>query len=338
MRMIDADDVHFASVRARWLDSPERVAAELLEAAEQPDLLDGVTPRRAMIAAGGVLFYHVGHAEGIAVLRRSVQGSEPGADDGARMALAIALAEGGDPAEAEAVAREAVSGEHKGSVHDVTARIGVGQGFAESGRFDLAERWARSAVEAATARPIGRNKQIAITVAEAGSRRILRGVGLARDAGLDSIRPVEAQRAAALLPADPPPWPALVGGRLVWWPEPEYLRLTRHLPGVAGFLGSPWRDHTARVEAAMRQAQPSAAAPAALVAATFDGGFGFVHFINRTDLDPREPATMTAFTEDAASNQVLARGTQAPVRWPPRPRKRCWCGSGRHYQDCCRMP
>jgi SEC-C motif-containing protein len=336
--MIDSDDVSFASVRAQWLDSPKQVASELLEAAEHPDLLDGVTPRRALIAASSVLFYQVGHAEGIAALRRSVQGSEPGADDGARMALAVGLAEGGDPAEAEAVAREAIGAEHRGSVSDVTIRIGMADGFAESGHFDLAERWAKSAVEAATARPIGRNKQIAITLAEAGNRRILKTVGPARDAGLDSVRPIAAQQAAALLPADPPPWPALVGGRLVWWPEPEYLRLIRHLPGVAGFLGSPWRDHTARVEAAMRLAEPSSAAPAALVAATFDGGFGFVHFIDRTDLDPREPTTMTAFTEDAARYEVLVRGGQAPVRWPPRPRKRCWCGSGRRYQDCCRIP
>lgn len=327
-RIINSDDVLFAPVRARWLDSPERVAAKLLAAAEHPDLLDGVTPWRVMVAAASLLFEYVGHAEGIAVLRRSVQGSEPGAHDGARLTLAVGLARDGDPAEAEAVAREAIGGEARGSVTDVMTRIGVADGFAEGGRFDLAEQWAKSAVEAATARPIGRNKRIAITLAEAGSRRILRDAGLARDEGLDSVRPIEAQHAAASLPADPPPWPALFGGCLVWWPESEYLRQIRHVPGVADFLGSPWRDHTARVEAAMRLAEPSSAATPALVAATFPG---FVDFIERADLDPREPTTMTAFTPSAAKNQ-------APVRWPPRPRKPCWCGSGRRHQDCCRIP
>ncbi len=34
-------------------------------------------------------------------------------------------------------------------------------------------------------------------------------------------------------------------GRLVWWPEPEYVRLKRQLPELAALLGDPWRGHTA---------------------------------------------------------------------------------------------
>jgi hypothetical protein len=335
VRLIGSDDVRFATVRARWLDRPERVAAELLEAAEHPDLLDGVSPRRAMVVAGSVLFDFVERAEGVAILRRSVQGSEPGADDGARLTLAVALARTGDPAEAEALAQDAVGAEAAGSVADVMTRIGVADAFAKAGRFDLAEKWAKSAVEAATARPFGRNKQIAITLAEGGNSRILRDVGLARDEGLDSVRPIEAQRAAASLPADAPLWPALLGGRLVWWPEPEYLRLTRQVPDVADFLGSPWCAHTLRVEAAMRLARPVSVQPPILIAATLPA---FVDFIERADLDPREPMTMTAFTRTAAEYDNLARPNQPPVRWPPGPRKRCWCGSGRRYQNCCFTP
>jgi hypothetical protein len=122
-----------------------------------------------------------------------------------------------------------------------------------------------------------------------------------------------------------PSWPACLGGRLLWWPETEYGRLLRQLPEMALVLGSPWRGHTARVQAAMREQADQGADGLTLVAAD---ARRFAQFVEQFDADPAAPPTMTAFTAAAAEKS-------APVPWPPKRRAPCWCGSGRRYHDCC---
>jgi hypothetical protein len=43
---------------------------------------------------------------------------------------------------------------------------------------------------------------------------------------------------SALL-ADSPPWPGVVDGRLLWWPDAEYQRLVAQVPDVRYVLGPP---------------------------------------------------------------------------------------------------
>jgi SEC-C motif len=109
----------------------------------------------------------------------------------------------------------------------------------------------------------------------------------------------------------------------------------RQLPELAALLGTPWRSHTARVQAAMTgSASPaagadrtagSAARAHSLVAAEFGQ---FAHFLEWTHADPLASSTMTAFG-------ALATKLPNPVRWPPKDRAPCWCGSGARYRDCC---
>lgn len=75
-------------------------------------------------------------------------------------------------------------------------------------------------------------------------------------------------------------------------------------------------------------AAPSAASgarPHSLVAAEFSQ---LAQFLEWSRADPLAPATMTAFG-------ALTTRLPDPIRWPPKHRAPCWCGSGSRYRDCC---
>jgi hypothetical protein len=126
-----------------------------------------------------------------------------------------------------------------------------------------------------------------------------------------------------------PPWPTMTKDRLLWWPEGHYGRLVRQVPVLREVVGRSWPDHTWLVESALRQGtrrQPGELVrqTAELATADFDN---FTSFLQSNQADPRDRAAMTAYGLSESATPV--------VTWPPRPRKACWCGSGRRYQDCC---
>jgi hypothetical protein len=123
---------------------------------------------------------------------------------------------------------------------------------------------------------------------------------------------------------DMPPWPSMVDGCLLWWPEPEYQRLIRQLPGLGEVIGTPWRGHTARVESELA-ATGTTVAHKSLVAADF---VQFITFLEESGADPLAASTVAAFTK-------TAEDFRSPEPWPPRPRRPCWCRSGKRYQNCC---
>ncbi|MGB6456992.1 MAG: SEC-C metal-binding domain-containing protein, partial [Streptosporangiaceae bacterium] len=65
--------------------------------------------------------------------------------------------------------------------------------------------------------------------------------------------------------------------------------------------------------------------PHSLVAAEFSQ---VAQFLEWSRADPLAPSTMTAFG-------ALAQKLPVPVRFPPKDRAPCWCGSGNRYRDCC---
>jgi len=155
--------------------------------------------------------------------------------------------------------------------------------------------------------------------------QVLEEIRVARAEGPEAARLVYLRRTGQDGRLDSRPWPALCDSCLLWWPEAEYDRLVRQVSQATCFLGGRWSDHVAIVESAMRTAAAVPAEPASLVAATFDD---FTTFLLARKADPREATTMTSLTP-------LMRTASKPVRWPPSPRKSCWCGSGYRYRDCC---
>ena len=125
--------------------------------------------------------------------------------------------------------------------------------------------------------------------------------------------------------ADPPVLAVAPNGTVLWWPQSEYVRLARQLPGLAFRLGPGWAGHTARTEAGLRTRASASPGRIALVAADFGQ---FATYLRKDSVDPRDPDVLTGYAAVAAAN-----GTA--TAWPPRLLRACWCGSGRRYRRCC---
>jgi hypothetical protein len=329
--LVTADDLLFTWARARWLETPGAVATRLLDAADDPDRLDGVSAEAVRVRAAAVL-HESGHPEeSIPLLRRTVASSDPGADGGARRSLAIAVAEYGDPDEAESAAMQDAEATPPG----VGTRISVAQGLVRGGWYERARQMADDAVAAArTCDKRGIFKTLEIERATTGREQVYQeSRQAAEEGGRTSPGPSRLSRPEHRY--GEPPWPAVIDGRLLWWPEAEYGRVVRQVPELAVILGSPWPAHTASVEAALRSA------PGRIWLAA--GDFGeFTRFVTEQTADPRAAATMTAYLpltfRQAADRRLggasIASALRRPARWPPRRRQPCWCGSGRIYQEC----
>jgi len=207
------------------------------------------------------------------------------------------------------------------------------------GRFHL------NATVRALDRQAGELKAETVAIAERARERLLEFRRQAAGEGVDPVEAAARRRRGARLDAAAEidghqPWPALVDDRLLWWPCAEYGRLVRQVAGVADILGSPWREHTARVESFLAAVAPGTAGAAPTPAGTgaaqvllAHADFAkFVAYLERTGADPRLSTVQTAFTRHAGA------GYAYPARWPPGKRYPCWCGSQKKYQRCCGAP
>lgn len=333
--LVTVDDLNFAWARARWLDTPGEVAARLLDAADDPDRLDGVSAVGVRVRAADVLRESGYLEESDRILRNAVADSAPGMDGGARRSLARGLAEWGDPAEAESLAVEDAEAKPPG----VRTRILVARGLVRGGWYESAQRMADDAVSAATTcDKRGVFKTLEIERATTGREQVCQEVRQATQEGsLADLGHGFLSRPERL--SGEPPWPAVTGGRLVWWPEAEYRRLIRQIPELAAILGSTWPAHTGRVEAALRSA--TQVSPRRIWLAAADVG-EFARFVTEQTADPRAAATMTAYLpltfrqsgDRRLGGASVASAVRRPARWPPRRRQLCWCGSGRPYNEC----
>jgi hypothetical protein len=320
--VVSADDLKFAYVRARWLDSPQQVAADLLAAATRPKSLDGVSALQARIRAGGVLADFGDRDAALDILRSAAADSQAGSDSDARLFLAAALAQAGEVAQAEAVARESIAAEAGGHERAIafSQYLLVARGFAQAGLRDLAMRWADDGVAAASTVRGSRSLRFR---AEQIAARMRDGV-VAQLRAAQQSGPGGGKTASFV----GPPWPAVTNSRLLWWPEDHYGRLVRQVPVLRDVLGRSWPDHAWLVESALREStrRPGEPVPqtAELAAGDFDD---FTSFLQSNQADPRDRAAMTAYG--------LSEWAAPVVIWPPKSRKPCWCGSGRRYQDCC---
>jgi hypothetical protein len=154
---LNADDLMFASVRARYLESPGTVAARLRDAARQPGGLEGVRPGQALVAAGRLLTDAGELGEAVTILRTAVDLAPPAGDDhGARIALAIALALSGDSQPAEVLFRGGLSDK---AGRGFGQRVQAALALAEAGQEAEAVRWADAALEHATKKRMGRQAE-----------------------------------------------------------------------------------------------------------------------------------------------------------------------------------
>ncbi len=321
--VVSADYLKFANVRARWLDGPRQVAADLLAAAARPELRDGVSALQARVKAASVLADFGERDDAIDILRSAVADSRPGADEDARLVLAVTLAQLGEISEAESVARENIAVEAAGPESPIafSQYMFVAMGFADAGLRELALRWADEGVAAASA--VRSTRAVRIR-AEQYATALREGVH-------ERLRKAEepGPRSDAAANFADPPWPTVVQSRLLWWPDDQYQRLIRQVPALGDVLGRSWPDHTRLVESVLRDSTRwSPGEPVRQTVQLVAADFGnFTSFLQQQTADPRDRAAMTAYGMQESKTPV--------VTWPPKPRKPCWCGSGGRYQDCC---
>jgi SEC-C motif len=331
------DDLLFADVRAAHLETAQQVAEDLLAAAGEPgSRLEGVTVAGASFRAA-VLLIAAGERDRAAVVARQVLQEVRGSPEEA--AAACMLARLGDRDAVEALAAPALAAlQERPDPIVMGEAVGLAINLADHDEFDLAVRIADEVIAA-----YGRWKSGAGRKADR-SGALGDWAELARQAVLgirqDGLDWEEGRRVdePGMQPSMLPPWPALSGSCLLWWPEAEYQRIVRQVPDVRSFLGATWRDHTAKVESAMLTLVPAGPLPRlggtrgySLVTAEFEY---FCGYLKLTGADPRLAPAMTGLAArliDQGADDVHRR----PIPWPPAERSRCWCGSGARYARCC---
>jgi hypothetical protein len=325
--VIDSDTVVFAPALAAHRQSARQVADELLAAADDPGRLAGVTPALVRLRAADLLSAtgDPGQSdEAVAILRHAIDLATPDEIGSAQIALGKTLAEQGRLAELETLARALLN---RDMLTTETTFAGLATVVSMYGYGQQALGWFDDALTMLATRGPDR---AARSLLEDMRRRVMEIRRRATADGIDPDDPIAMRdrirsRPAAATVSNHSQWPTPVDRRLPWWPEPEYARLVRQLPDFSTLLGSPWRTHTALVEAAMSRNGGGRGQPGMLVAAEFGK---FAWFLEWTGADPLAPSTMTAFA-------AMTSNLPAPVAWPPKGRAQCWCGSGRRYRDCC---
>jgi SEC-C motif len=311
---VNADDLLFAAVRARYLAAPEDVAFGLRHAAGHPERLDGVTPYQVLAEAGELLTAAGLHKQAVNVLREAVAAAPASHDPAARISLAAALARARGAREVEGLAAGG-PGARGPAVQGSAARAAD-----EARRYAQARRWAESAIQHSPHSVLGYR-----LAKMAHERTQQTGGAPGSSARPGSGMPGPQPRAPGPGRPVPPPFPARAGDAVLWWPDRQYQRLMRQLPELAPALGWPWPQHLATTENALRSISASGHAGAWLMPADFGQ---FAGYLKQAGTDPRALETLWGYAAHA-----VASGTPAP--WPPRPRRPCWCGSERRYSDCC---
>jgi hypothetical protein len=330
--LIDADALAFAELRAAHLQPPRQVVDDLLAAASDPAIrLRGVTAYQARMVAAKIL-----NDTGDEVGSLEVLDSSPGTAGAGLIQRGAECLRRGDLPAAQSLMSQ-IRSWPVGDTYGLSLIIAFVLTAADAGYFEEALAWTDAAWTAAMDNRAGpdwlvaRGPQIlgllAEQVREQQQRRAADdGTGTAPQQ--PTVNPARAARPESALVAGSPPWPALVDGRLLWWPHAEYQRLIAQVPDLGYVIGATWQQHIAKVESALRTArhqQPDNRAELLLARAEFNA---YVRFLELAGSDPRLPAPMTAFTGSAAEQHK-------PVRWPPRRLDRCWCGSGLRYSRCC---
>ncbi|MGB6455036.1 MAG: hypothetical protein WBH47_11180, partial [Streptosporangiaceae bacterium] len=253
--VIDYDTLVVAPALAVRAGAVRPVVDELLAVANDPDRMQGVDPTLIRVRAADLLSQEGDPAlldDAVAILREAVALALPDEVGIAQNALAKTLAEQGNVAELAALVQPVLR--EPPSLTSAHTLLGICSVATIFGYGQQAAGWLDEAIAASGA--VRSDRPVRHLLEETQRRLATIRTTMAAD-GADPDDPAAAQQRLRTRPtavgtvAAYPPWPAGFEGRLVWWPEPDYIRLLRQLPELSTVLCGPWRGHTVRVQAAM---------------------------------------------------------------------------------------
>jgi tetratricopeptide (TPR) repeat protein len=311
--LLTADDVAFALVRARYAGGADRVLPSLLQAAEGVAGVEGVTRAQVLSAAAEVLDDAGRRAEAAEMFRRGAAAADNYGDYvDLRFGLADCLVAAGAFDQADEILNDVVASRISGDFAFPGRIVAAAAAFAEAGEAGRALEWLDVAMDLA-------GPDVPGHVLEQ-RRRVRAVLGLDED---EADR--EAARRSEALDQQRPSVRLREAGRplVVWWPQPEYDRLTRQLPDLAARLGQSWDEHRCRIEFELRGSQNPGFRPV-LCRATAD--MLAVWLLSATRLLGADG------TDDDLASFVADIGAYSE---PPEPSQRCWCESGKRYKSCC---
>ncbi|GIE88011.1 SEC-C metal-binding domain-containing protein [Actinoplanes regularis] len=311
------DDLDAIAHRAHDLDDPSPVAAELVAAVDQGLVEDDFAAVHALLLASeiversGDLTAALGLAERAAGL--------PAEDGFARACYAELLVKSGRAedglAEFAAVRPELLE--------DVLAPSYVGAALEACGLAAVAEEWLSDATRAVIEEndldlrdrdELPDFDAVELLYALLTERhRVREGLELPHDE-LDGL--FHELEAAAEGPAPQS------GQAMLFWPEPEFVKLLARWPERATIYGRDWDEHRAGVEGNLAGWSASGTVHLGLIAGSLDD---LIAFATAGGVDPAVPETHADYADELSGI----------TEWPPQRNAPCWCGSGAKYKKCC---
>ncbi|MET9314211.1 SEC-C domain-containing protein [Kribbella sp. NPDC003505] len=116
------------------------------------------------------------------------------------------------------------------------------------------------------------------------------------------------------------------GQVLMFLPRPEYDEALSRWPNLAVDCGATWDEHRAMTERDFKLFAEHGAVRLAAVAGSADG---LAAFATATDSVQLDGDVLQAYSDS------LVQDGSAEVSWPPGRNDPCWCGSTSKYKKCC---
>jgi hypothetical protein len=114
----------------------------------------------------------------------------------------------------------------------------------------------------------------------------------------------------------------------VYWPQTEWPGMLERWPHFADEYGGDHDTHRHMLEDMLSRHAEEPGITVAVASLTVDG---LLAYADVQEVDAASSETRAAYAAE------LGRDKKAEIWPPPKRRARCWCGSRKPYEECCRV-
>ena len=326
--VLSTEDIDRIAEEAIDSESPELLAASLVDAVEHGRLKDDADTSYALIVAAEITADAGEPDAAIALAERGIEAYERSGNESACYPMAVRadmlFLAGRDE---EAMTQLSLLRDQL--TQDSEAATLLSDVLVSNGRAETAEAWLTEALDVALRRhdeldsgpSASASDEIAMVAFELLQARhaVRHELGLPHD-DRDDL-------ADELLDAlDEPDDGDDEGPVLMFLPRPEYDEALSRWPQLAADCGATWDEHRAMTERDFAFFAEHGAVRLAAVAGSADG---LAAFATATDSAQLDRDVLQAYSDS------LVQAGSAEVSWPPGRNDPCWCGSTTKYKKCC---